>query len=75
MEEKRKITRDFFTSGQKECYSIDVNKYNQNEAIFFKLIHSNVYSNFKLKQEFLENKPKGEAVTRTKKNGAEYTKT
>jgi len=39
------MTRDFFVSGDDGCYKIDGNFYDSNEAIFFKLIHSNVYNN------------------------------
>jgi len=40
MEKKRLLTRAFFCSGKEGCYAVDETIYENNEAIFFKLIHN-----------------------------------
>ena len=45
------MTREFFTSGKDGCYDIPNDFYLANEAIFFKLIHSNIYNNKQEKEK------------------------
>lgn len=75
MEKKRLLTRAFFCSGKEGCYAVDETIYENNEAIFFKLIHNQIHGSNQSKEEWLSKKPKAaQATIRKKKNGEEYSK-